>query len=89
MFNQTHAVPEVPQRPRRSMLSMFLVRFTSMLGIALAIAGLEFADQHEPSLANALAGRTLYSDAGTIRILSIVVLVLSIAALVREFLRRR
>lgn len=70
------------------MLRMFLVRFTSMLGIVVAISGLEFADHHEPSLANALAGRTLYSDAGTIRILSILVLLLSVAALIRDFTRR-
>lgn len=76
------------QRPHRSMLRMFLVRFTSMLGIVLAVAGLEFADHHEPSVANALAGRTLYSDAGTIRILSIVVLVLCLAALIQDLIRR-
>lgn len=67
---------------------MFLVRFAGMMGIVLAVAGLEFADQHEPSLANALAHRTLYSDAGTIRILSIVILVLSIGVLIREYVRR-
>jgi hypothetical protein len=79
---------EQTSRPQRSVLRMFLVRFSSMMGIVVAITGLEFADHHEPSLANALAGRQLYSDAGTIRILSIVLLVLCIAALVREFIRR-
>jgi hypothetical protein len=73
--------------------SRLVRRFVSVLvgglGVALGITGLEFADYHEPSLANALAGHQLYSDAGTIRILSIFLMALSIALLIWEFVRRR
>jgi hypothetical protein len=66
------------------MIRRFMTVFAGGIGIALAITGLEFADAHEPTLANALAGNTLYQDAGTIRILSIVILVLSIVLLIWE-----
>ena len=69
------------------MIRRFLTVFAGGMGIALGITGLQLADNHEPTLANALAGQTLYSDAGTIRILSTIVLVLSIVLLIWEFVR--
>jgi hypothetical protein len=49
-----------------------------IIGSALILAGLagmEWADLHEPTLANAFSGRQLYADAGTIRILAVLGLI--------------
>jgi hypothetical protein len=85
---QYEVVQPTPQRDSH-LIRTVLIAIGSGMGIVLAIAGLEFADYHEPTIANALAGHQLYSDAGTIRTLSTVVLVLCVALLVWEFLRRR
>lgn len=71
------------------MVRRFVVVTLGLLGIVLGVMGLEWADQHEPTLANALAGRQLYSDAGTIRVLSAILVVAMIVLLVWEFVRKR
>lgn len=82
------AQQQVPAPKRAEMPAWQYILFGVLGGAALifGFAGVDWAEEHKPTLANALAGKTMYSDAGALQIGCVVLMIVGLALIAWPFI---